>query len=138
MYRKYAAMGYQASKSTVPMPNSTTPVEDIIRAKITAAFDPTVLEIENQSHLHAHHKAMAGNTSKETHFKLHITSEAFASKMAPARHRMVYALLGEEMAREGGIHALSLRTTTPEEETRRLEKAKQTSVEGENTTVATH
>ncbi|PHH52798.1 putative bolA-like protein YAL044W-A [Ceratocystis fimbriata CBS 114723] len=127
MYRKYAAMGYQASRSAVPMPNSSTPMEDIIRAKITAAFNPTVLEIENQSHLHAHHKAMVGSTSKETHFKLHITSEAFNSKMAPARHRMVYALLGEEMAREGGIHALSLRTTTPDEESKRLAKTEKAS-----------
>jgi stress-induced morphogen len=29
---------------------------------------------------------------------------------------MVYALLKEEMAAEGGIHALQLRTRTPEEE----------------------
>lgn len=45
-------------------------------------------------------------------------SEAFASKMQPARHRMVYALLKEEMEREGGIHALQLRTKTVEEEVR--------------------
>jgi hypothetical protein len=31
---------------------------------------------------------------------------------------MVYALLKEEMAQEGGIHALQLRTRTPEEEAR--------------------
>lgn len=42
------------------------------------------------------------------------------SKMQPARHRMVYALLKEEMARVGGIHALQLRTRTPEEEGRQL------------------
>lgn len=36
--------------------------------------------------------------------------------MQPARHRMVYALLDEDMKREGGIHALQLRTKTPEEE----------------------
>lgn len=42
--------------------------------------------------------------------------------MQPARHRMVYALLKEEMAREGGIHALQLRTRTVEEEER--EKAR--------------
>jgi BolA protein len=31
---------------------------------------------------------------------------------------MVYALLKEEMAQEGGIHALQLKTRTPEEEER--------------------
>jgi BolA protein len=29
---------------------------------------------------------------------------------------MVYSLFKDEMAREGGIHALQLRTRTPEEE----------------------
>ena len=52
-----------------------------------------------------------------------ITSEAFKSKMQPARHRMVYALLKEEMAQEGGIHALQLKTRTPEEEARQQQKA---------------
>jgi BolA-like protein 1 len=62
---------------------------------------------------------MQGSTSKETHFRIVITSESFKSKMQPARHRMVYALLRDEMAQEGGIHALQLRTMTPEEEERR-------------------
>ena len=65
---------------------------------------------------------MEGNTSKETHFRLVITSDAFKSKMQPARHRMVYALLKEELEREGGIHALQLRTRTPEEEARQIAK----------------
>jgi stress-induced morphogen len=64
---------------------------------------------------------MAGSTSKETHFRVEITSEAFVKKMQPARHRMVYALLKEEMAQEGGIHALQLKTRTPEEEQRQKE-----------------
>lgn len=42
--------------------------------------------------------------------------------MQPARHRMVYALLRDEMAQEGGIHALQLRTLTPEEERRQQKK----------------
>lgn len=61
---------------------------------------------------------MAGSTSRETHFRLVITSESFKSKMQPARHRMIYTLLKDEMAQEGGIHALQLRTMTPEEEER--------------------
>lgn len=42
--------------------------------------------------------------------------------MQPARHRMVYALLRDEMAQEGGIHALQLRTMTPDEEQRQQKK----------------
>ena len=77
--------------------------------------------------MHSHHKAMQGSSSKETHFRVVITSEAFKSKMQPARHRMVYALLKEELQREGGIHALQLRTRTVEEEEKQtsMEKAEQ-------------
>lgn len=60
--------------------------------------------------------------SKETHFRLMIASEAFKSKMQPARHRMVYALLKEDLDRPGGIHALQLRTRTPEEEEKQIAK----------------
>ncbi|KAF2476656.1 bola domain protein [Lindgomyces ingoldianus] len=101
---------------------SMTPMEDTMRMKITEALKPTALEIFNDSHLHSHHKAMQGVTSKETHFRVTITSEAFASKMQPARHRMVYALLKDEMAQEGGIHALQLKTRTPAEEERQKQK----------------
>lgn len=98
------------------MSNSRTPMEDAIRSKVTEALKPASLEIFNDSHKHAHHQAMKDNTSKETHFRVFITSDAFKSKMQPARHRMVYGLLKDEMAAEGGIHALQLRTRTLEEE----------------------
>jgi BolA protein len=42
--------------------------------------------------------------------------------MQPARHRLVYNLLKDEMAAEGGLHALQLRTMTPEEEERQKAK----------------
>ena len=47
------------------------------------------------------------------HFEAVVVSAAFAGKMPLARHRMVYATLGELMG--GAIHALSLKTLTPEE-----------------------
>ncbi|TKA68942.1 hypothetical protein B0A55_08232 [Friedmanniomyces simplex] len=98
------------------MASSQTLMEDIMRQKITQALSPTALEIFNDSHLHAHHKAMKDTTSQETHFRVFITSAAFGSKMQPARHRMVYTLLKDELAAQGGIHALQLRTRTPEED----------------------
>lgn len=48
--------------------------------------------------------------------RVFVTSAAFEKKMQPARHRMVYNLMKDEMAKEGGIHALQLRTRTPNEE----------------------
>ncbi|WP_440222144.1 BolA family protein [Dokdonella sp. MW10] len=50
------------------------------------------------------------------HFEARVVSAAFAGKLPLARHRMVYATLGELMG--GAIHALSLRTLTPEEAAR--------------------
>lgn len=47
------------------------------------------------------------------HFEALVVCEAFAGKLPLARHRMVYATLGERMG--GEIHALALRTLTPEE-----------------------
>lgn len=48
--------------------------------------------------------------------RVHITSDAFQSKPQLARHRMVYALLKDELAAAGGIHNLSLKTRTVAEE----------------------
>ena len=50
------------------------------------------------------------------HFEARVVSSAFVGKMPLARHRMVYATLGELMG--GAIHALALRTLTPDEAAR--------------------
>ena len=47
------------------------------------------------------------------HFEATVVSEAFRAKLPLARHRLVYATLGERMG--GEIHALALKTRTPEE-----------------------
>ncbi|MGB5080950.1 MAG: BolA/IbaG family iron-sulfur metabolism protein [Burkholderiales bacterium] len=47
------------------------------------------------------------------HFEALIVSEAFRGKSRVQRHQLVYAALGERMRAE--IHALSMRTLTPEE-----------------------
>jgi acid stress-induced BolA-like protein IbaG/YrbA len=47
------------------------------------------------------------------HFEALVVSDAFRGKLPLARHRMVYATLGELMG--GAIHALALKTQTPEE-----------------------
>ena len=47
------------------------------------------------------------------HFEAHVVSIAFEGKLPLARHRMVYATLGELMG--GAIHALALKTLTPAE-----------------------
>ncbi len=47
------------------------------------------------------------------HFDATVVAECFRGKLPLARHRMVYATLGERMG--GEIHALALRTLTPDE-----------------------
>lgn len=98
-------------------------MEDAIRSKVTETLAPTSLEIFNDSHKHSHHQAMQGVTSKETHFRVNIVSDSFKGKMQPVRHRLVYTLLKDELAQEGGIHALQLKTRTTEEEEKAQAKA---------------
>ncbi len=50
------------------------------------------------------------------HFEATVVTSAFAGKLPLARHRMVYATLGDRMG--GEIHALQLRTLTPDEAAR--------------------
>ncbi|KAH8552959.1 bola protein [Umbelopsis sp. PMI_123] len=79
------------------------PVQQTIEAKLQEAFSPSILDIVNESHLHAHHEAMKGNTDKETHFRYNLMQ----------RHRSIYTLLSDEL--QAGVHALSLKTKTPQE-----------------------
>ena len=53
------------------------------------------------------------NGDDGVHFEASVVSEAFRGKLPLARHRLVYATLGELMG--GDIHALALKTVTPEE-----------------------
>ncbi|KNE59801.1 hypothetical protein AMAG_05260 [Allomyces macrogynus ATCC 38327] len=88
-----------------------------IHDKITAACQPTVLDIIDDSRKHAGHAAMKGLAAKETHFRVTIVSDAFAGKPLLQRHRMIYGILGDEL--RAGLHALQLATKTPAE----MEKA---------------
>ncbi|KAJ0114450.1 hypothetical protein J7T55_010840 [Diaporthe amygdali] len=114
--RLFAAMSQPGSPAASS--ESGGPVQQEIRKKLVDKFGDSV-KIYNDSHLHKHHKAMAGSTSAETHFRLVIVSKEFEGSRQIQRHRMVNQLLKEEMAREGGIHALQVKALTPEEEEKR-------------------
>jgi BolA protein len=81
-----------------------------IRSALEAALAPQSLQVEDESHLHAGH---AGAADGRGHFRVDIVSVAFAGLGPIARHRAVYAALGELMATD--IHALAIRARTPEE-----------------------
>jgi BolA protein len=81
-----------------------------IRALLDAALMPQSLEVVDDSARHAGH---AGARDGRGHFNVDIVSDAFAGVAPLARHRKVYAALGDMM--ETDIHALSIRARTPEE-----------------------
>ncbi|XQA74715.1 BolA family protein [Xanthomonas sacchari] len=75
-----------------------------IRAALEAAFAPQALEVEDDSHRHAGH---AGARDGRGHFNVHIVSATFAGMAPLARHRAIYAALGDMMQTD--IHALSIK-----------------------------
>ncbi len=58
--------------------------------------------------------ATASVTGDGSHFEAIVISEEFAGKSRLAQHRMVYATLGDGVE-NGTIHALSIRTFTPDQ-----------------------
>lgn len=82
-----------------------------IREKLMIAFEPTRLDIINESHLHAGHRSSPG--TGESHYRVLIVSPAFAGKSRVARHRMVNDALADEL--KGRVHALALVTYAPDE-----------------------
>eukprot|EP00804_Cyclotella_cryptica_P022056 CCRYP_000963-RC/>CCRYP_000963-RC protein AED:0.27 eAED:0.27 QI:170/1/1/1/0.25/0.2/5/2501/134 len=95
--------------------NTSGPVADAIKEKLTAAFTPLHLEVRNESHMH---KVPKGS---ETHFKVIVVSTKFNEARTPiAKHRLVNDVLREEVA--GPVHALSIVAMTPEKWQETLEK----------------
>ncbi|KAF8348354.1 bola-like protein [Amanita rubescens] len=91
------------------------PVERSIRQKLVSLLQPVSISIQNDSWQHRHHAPMRaqGGGSGETHFTVHVVSDAFKGKTTIHRHKMMYAALSEEFSQ--GLHALSLKTRTVDE-----------------------
>ncbi|MGO4263640.1 MULTISPECIES: BolA family protein [Lysobacter] len=86
---------------------------EAIRVAIEAALAPSALEIEDESHRHAGH---AGAQDGRGHFRVAVVSDAFAGLSPIARHRAVYAAVGDLMNTD--IHALAISAKTPDEAAR--------------------
>lgn len=87
-----------------------------IRDKLTAAFTPLSLDLEDESAKHAGHAAMKGLAAGETHFRLAIVSDRFRGTTRVQRQRMIYQVLAAELA--DGVHALAIQAQSPDEVTR--------------------
>jgi len=81
---------------------------DTLKARL-AVLAPQHLDIHDDSAAHAGH-AGAGTGG---HYDLLIVSAAFTGKNRVQRQRLVYQAVGDLM--QNGIHALAMRTLSPEE-----------------------
>ena len=74
-------------------------VQESIEAKLSKALSPSMLTVENESHMH-------GGPATESHYNITAVSDEFADLSLVRRHQAVYKLLEQEMAE--GVHALAL------------------------------
>lgn len=87
-------------------------VSSSIQQKLNQALIPERLEVIDESHLHAGHAG--ARPEGESHFRVEIVSPRFIGKSRVDRQRMIYKLLDNEFV--NGLHALSLKALTPEED----------------------
>lgn len=81
-----------------------------LRLALEAAFAPQVLDIVDESHLHAGH---AGARDGKGHFRVRIVCADFAGLPPLKRHRLVFGAVDELMRTD--IHALSIDARAPGE-----------------------
>ena len=83
-----------------------------LREALQEAFDPHLLQVADDSALHAGHAGAA--PGGQTHYSIVLVSPAFRGQSRVARHRAVNAAVAAEFQR--GLHALALTLRTPEEQ----------------------
>ena len=84
---------------------------DLITKKLTEAFAPESLRVEDESHQHEGHSGH--REGGQSHFRVYIVSNAFKGKTRLERHRMINGILSDDLA--GGIHALAVHASAPGE-----------------------
>ena len=81
-----------------------------IEHKLRERLDAVHVEVIDDSHLHAGHAGARGGAG---HYRATVVSPRFDGISRVAAQRLVYEALDDEMGTE--IHALSIRTLTPEQ-----------------------
>ncbi len=85
--------------------------QERMRAKLTAALSPDLLEIHDNSAKHAGHDGH--DPRGESHFHIKIISSKFEGLSRVARHRLIYGSITEEMAER--VHAVVIESIAPSE-----------------------
>ena len=80
---------------------------DDIAERLRSALQPTLLDVQDDSHLHAGH----AGAREGRHFSVRLTCPRFAGLARVARHRLVYDSLGPLGAL--GVHALAIVAKAP-------------------------
>jgi BolA protein len=87
------------------------PISEAIRQKLADAFQPTRLEVIDDSDKHAGHSG--AREGGESHFTVILEAGAFAGQSRVARQRAVNTALADLLA--GPVHALSIKALAPGE-----------------------
>jgi stress-induced morphogen len=87
------------------------PRTERIRALVSTALAPVLLDVRDDSAQHAGHAGAA--PGGETHYSVLVVSDRFVGQGRVDRHRLVNAALDGEFAQ--GLHALALTLRTPDE-----------------------
>ena len=85
---------------------------DLLTKKLTAALAPESLTVVDESHQHEGHAG--ARPGGQTHFRVYIVSAAFKGKTRIDQHRMINAILSDDLA--AGVHALAIHAAAPGEE----------------------
>ncbi len=80
-----------------------------IQDRLAAALEPSHLEVQDDSHLHAGH----AGASEGSHYTVRIVAARFTGLTRVARHRLIYAALGPLAAQR--VHALAIEARAPGE-----------------------
>ncbi|HTT83722.1 MAG TPA: BolA family protein [Rhizomicrobium sp.] len=86
-------------------------IADDIRRKLTEAFRPSEITVEDESARHAGHAG--SRPGGETHFRVRIVAPVFEGMSRINRQRKIYDILAEEMRTQ--VHALAIEARAPGE-----------------------
>jgi BolA protein len=83
-------------------------IQSIIETKLRSALEPVYLEVTNESHLHS------VPPGSESHFKVVVVAAQFEGLPLLAQQRLVNSILADELKPKGSVHALAMKTMTPQ------------------------
>lgn len=90
---------------------ASTPLSEIITARLQDALNPSHLEVINDSHHHAGH--MGDDGTGESHWTVIVESDAFTGQSRVACQRLINRALADLL--EQRIHALAIKARAPRE-----------------------